>query len=46
MECPKCGENTKVLETRKYIEFVYRRRKCKSCLFIFWTEERKIHAKK
>lgn len=39
MECPECGKNTKVLESRKYAGGVYRRRKCIECGFMFWTEE-------
>ena len=39
MECPECGGNTRVLDSRKYAGAVYRKRKCKLCHFIFWTEE-------
>ncbi len=39
MECPECSNKTKVLDTRKYSGAVYRKRKCKSCGFTFWTEE-------
>lgn len=42
MECPECGENTGVTNSRKYAGAVYRRRECKSCHFRFWTEEIEI----
>lgn len=42
MECPECSGNTKVLDSRKYAGAVYRKRECKSCNFIFWTEELEI----
>lgn len=42
MECPECTSSTKVLDSRKYAGAVYRRRECKICHFIFWTEELEI----
>ena len=42
MECPECGEKTKVVETRPYAGAVYRRRKCLECNFIFYTEETEV----
>lgn len=42
MECPECGGNTKILDSRKYAGAVYRKRECKLCNFTFWTEEIEI----
>ena len=39
MECPKCGKKAKVIDSRPYIGGVYRRRKCTSCDYQFYTEE-------
>ena len=40
MQCPNCGsENLRVLETRHVTDSIYRQRKCKDCLHIFYTAE-------
>lgn len=40
MECPKCGKETSVLDSRRHTGTVRRRRKCPSCQHRFSTEER------
>lgn len=42
VECPKCGSNSKVIDSRKYAGAVYRKRKCVFCNFKFWTEETEL----
>ena len=39
MVCPHCGGKTKVMETRDWENTVVRRRKCKACGQLFYTEE-------
>lgn len=39
MTCPVCGGVPKVKECRKDCETVVRRRICKACGYIFYTEE-------
>ena len=39
MNCPVCGENTRVMDCRADCESVYRRRKCKECNYLFYTTE-------
>lgn len=39
MTCPICGGTTKVVESRKDVEGVYRARKCYKCHYIFHTAE-------
>lgn len=48
MYCVKCLENndkeekTKVLESRKYGDSVYRCRRCLTCGKVFYTEEKEV----
>ena len=42
MECPECGSNTKVIDSRKVELNVFRKRKCGKCSHIFYTEEVEI----
>lgn len=44
MNCPKCGEATSVTHCRKDCESVYRRRKCKVCGHIFYTNEYEVES--
>lgn len=39
MKCPKCDGKVGVVETYPYDGAVYRRRKCKSCGYVFHTME-------
>ena len=39
MICPKCGANTKVMDSRCDKNTVHRRRKCTLCGQIFYTAE-------
>lgn len=39
MKCPICGEQSKVMESRDSGKTIIRRRKCKACSQIFYTEE-------
>ena len=41
MNCPECGEKSKVLETRKLRKTVVRIRKCSACGKAFETEEKR-----
>lgn len=40
MECPDCGEDTRVIETVSYPNRVRRRRECEACGHRFTTDER------
>ena len=42
MTCPVCGEETKVVESAKDCETVYRKRRCVSCKHTFYTEESEV----
>ena len=42
MECPKCGDSTKVIDSRTKSEGKYRRRECLSCFSRFSTIEERI----
>ena len=43
MTCPVCGEETRVVDSRKPdCETVWRRRECKECGYRFETEEREV----
>ena len=42
MECPECGNSTKVIDSRKVELNVFRKRKCGKCNHIFYTEEVEI----
>jgi transcriptional regulator NrdR family protein len=42
MTCTKCGNDTKVIDTCHLAESVTRKRKCKSCDYVFFTEELKV----
>ena len=39
MTCPVCGGNSRVVNTRKDVDAVYRQRKCYECHYIFYTAE-------
>lgn len=39
MICPNCGKKTKVTDTGTMNKTIYRRRQCKSCNYVFCTEE-------
>lgn len=39
MTCPKCGENTKVVDSRVEEDSVWRRRECQGCGYRFNTTE-------
>lgn len=41
MNCPKCGGNTKVTDSRSDSKSVHRRRKCILCGNVFYTAETK-----
>lgn len=41
MLCPVCSEDTRVIESRKDSEAVYRVRECRSCKYAFCTVEEK-----
>lgn len=42
MKCPLCGEQSKVMESREWHGTMLRRRKCKACGQLFYTEEVEI----
>ena len=42
MECPNCGEKSKVVDSRKVELNVFRVRECKTCGLRFYTEETEI----
>lgn len=42
MNCPKCGDKAKVMETRQINECRIRRHRCKSCRYLFYTREQII----
>lgn len=46
MICPKCGKNTRVVESRKHEYGTRRRRKCSSCINKFSTIEVEASFKK
>jgi len=39
MNCPICGSDTRVINSRLSENIVRRRRQCKSCGYKFWTYE-------
>lgn len=39
MTCPVCGGKAEVIDSRKYIDHVLRRRKCVECHYSFTTIE-------
>jgi len=39
MICPKCGGEVQVVDSRHNAETVVRRRRCKICKHIFYTQE-------
>lgn len=43
MNCPECGEKTKVLDTRKLTKIVVRVRKCATCGKVFETVEKRTN---
>ena len=46
MDCLNCGCETKVVDSIPYADTVYRRRKCLTCGFVYWTEELEVIDKK
>lgn len=42
MTCPVCGAKTKILDSRKRIDYVRRRRECVECGYRFTTEETEV----
>lgn len=46
MTCPICGADTKIIDSRKHIDYVSRKRKCIECGYKFATEEKEINNKK
>ena len=44
MICPECGGKTTVIDCARNIRMVIRRRKCKNCGQLYFTEERFIEA--
>lgn len=42
MRCPKCGEKTKVVDSRETPISVERMRRCKGCDRVFYTTERVV----
>lgn len=39
MTCKQCGGKTGVVNSRKYMDTIYRKRTCEACNFSFWTVE-------
>lgn len=39
MTCPICGNETKVIDSRSQVDFIYRRRRCIACNHTFTTSE-------
>ena len=39
MLCPECNNKTRVIDSRVVEDVVVRKRKCKNCNYIFYTEE-------
>lgn len=39
MTCPKCGGEVTVVDSRSDVETVVRRRRCKECRYVFYTQE-------
>jgi transcriptional regulator NrdR family protein len=39
MNCPKCNADTMVLESRRKVDMIHRRRKCLECGYRFNTDE-------
>lgn len=42
MTCIRCGGNTKVIDSSYLVDRVTRKRKCKSCEYVFSTEELRV----
>jgi transcriptional regulator NrdR family protein len=42
MDCPVCGGETKIMETRKDCESVHRYRLCLECAYRFYTAEYEV----
>lgn len=42
MLCPACNGKLEVVETVKDLDFVYRRRRCKSCGQLIYTTEKEV----
>lgn len=39
MTCPVCGGNSHIIDVKKDIDVVCRKRQCYECKFFFYTEE-------
>lgn len=39
MNCPKCGSKCTCVGTRHSRDYVYRRKRCNACGYVFYTEE-------
>lgn len=39
MRCEKCGGEAKVVDSGKRGKYVFRKRKCSSCGYVFFTRE-------
>lgn len=39
MNCPICGEESRVIGSKSDCESVYRKRRCEGCKHVFYTEE-------
>ena len=46
MTCPVCGASTKVIDSAKEVDCVYRCRECTECGCRFYTEETETKAAK
>ena len=44
MDCPVCGGRTYVDSCTRDCESVYRRRKCKECNHVFYTDESEVES--
>lgn len=39
MDCRQCGGKTGVVDSRRYMGTIYRKRTCEACNISFWTVE-------
>lgn len=42
MLCPECNGKLEVVETVKNLDYIYRRRRCKSCGQLIYTTEKEV----
>lgn len=42
MNCPVCGESTRIVDSVSDCESVYRRRKCRACGYFCYTTESEL----